>query len=290
LNADRNGKIARFPKHLREELDRQFGAVVFLGAVPDFCVVTRARLDYAGGMLWKKTWAPEAVLALLAGIVAAFLFGVLTGGLLQHEHVAGFTDPESVGNVLLTTLSFHGVAIVLGTFFLWSQQSSWREALGRTGWRHCLALSCVILMAVTPVLFGMKWVADFIWMRLFDHVEDEAAVTLILGSKLWLRCYLIFFAVILAPVAEEFVFRGLLFSTAKRYGYTWSGRVGVSLLFALVHFNAPTFLPLFVLALALTWLYEVTEGLLAPMIAHSLFNTGNLILLLLAEKYNLLGT
>lgn len=255
----------------------------------EFCVVSRARLGYAGGMLRKKTWAPEAVLALLAGIVAAFLFGVLAGGLLQHEHVAGFRDAEGVGSVLVTTLSFHGAAIVLGTFFLWSQQSSWREALGRTGWGHCLALSCVILVAVTPVLFGLKWVSDFVAMHVFGQVEDQAAVTLILGSKLWLRAYLVFFAVILAPVAEEFVFRGLLFSTAKRYGFVWSGRVGVSLLFALIHFNVPTILPLFVLALALTWLYEVTEGLLAPMIAHSLFNTGNLILLLVAEKYNLLG-
>ena len=41
-----------------------------------------------------------------------------------------------------------------------------------------------------------------------------------------------------------------------------------------------SFLPLFVFALALTWLYERTEGLLAPMLAHGLFNAANLIILL----------
>jgi membrane protease YdiL (CAAX protease family) len=39
-------------------------------------------------------------------------------------------------------------------------------------------------------------------------------------------------------------------------------------------------LPLVVLAMALTWLYVKTESLLAPVLAHSLFNTANLVLLL----------
>jgi len=241
-------------------------------------------------MLWKKTWEPEAVLTLLGGIVAAFVLGNLAGGLLHQAGIVGFRGTESLGSVLLTTLSFHGAAIVLGTIFLKRHHSSWREVLGRTGWVHCLALSCVVLVAAAPVLYGVKWISDFVWFHVFGDVEDQAAVELILGSKLWLRCYLVFFAVVLTPVAEEFVFRGLLFSTAKRYGWPRAGRVGVSLLFALIHFNGPAFLPLFLLALVLTWLYEVTEGLLAPMLAHSAFNAANLAVLLVAEKYNLLGT
>jgi membrane protease YdiL (CAAX protease family) len=50
-------------------------------------------------------------------------------------------------------------------------------------------------------------------------------------------------------------------------------------LFALIHHNPPIFLSLFVLALVLTWLYEKTDNLLAPITAHALFNAANLILL-----------
>ena len=46
------------------------------------------------------------------------------------------------------------------------------------------------------------------------------------------------------------------------------------------------FLPLFVLALALTWLYDKTEGLLAPFMAHSLFNLANLAYLLWFERHH----
>lgn len=257
---------------------------------PEFCVVTGSSLGYAGGMLWKKTWEPEAVLALLGGVVASFLVGGLASGLLARAHAPGFQSDDGLGSVLVATLSFHGAALVLGTVFLKFHESSWREVLGRTGWKHCLALACVILLAVSPLLYSLKWVSDLVLLKLYGPVQDQAAVRMILDAKPWLRCYLAVFAVVLAPVAEEFVFRGLLFSLAKQYGWPKLGWLGVSALFALIHFNGATFLPLFVLALALTWLYEVTEGLLAPILAHAVFNAANLVLLLVAEKYNLMGT
>ena len=45
-----------------------------------------------------------------------------------------------------------------------------------------------------------------------------------------------------------------------------------------------SFVPLFVLALAFTWLYQKTDCLLAPIVAHSLFNTTNLIILILQNR------
>jgi len=120
--------------------------------------------------------------------------------------------------------------------------------------------------------------------KMHRPADQQLAVKMILDARTGMRVYLGVFAVVLAPVAEEFFFRGLLFSTAKQFGWPKLGWFGVSFLFALMHVNAPTFLPLFVLALALTWLCEKTDGLLAPIIAHSLFNLANLIMLLLAEK------
>jgi hypothetical protein len=57
--------------------------------------------------------------------------------------------------------------------------------------------------------------------------------------------------------------------------------VGVSALFALIHFDAAIFIPLFVLAMGLTWLYETTGNLLAPIAAHAVFNAVNMALLAL---------
>jgi membrane protease YdiL (CAAX protease family) len=46
------------------------------------------------------------------------------------------------------------------------------------------------------------------------------------------------------------------------------------------------FVPLFALALALTWLYEKTDNLLAPIFAHSLFNAANLVALHFEDQLN----
>jgi membrane protease YdiL (CAAX protease family) len=110
--------------------------------------------------------------------------------------------------------------------------------------------------------------------------KDEAAVTLVTSATSRVSAiYLDFFAVVLAPVAEEFIFRGVLFPFLKQLGYPKTAWIGVSLLFALVHATPSIFVPLFILALALTWLYEKTDTLLAPIFAHALFNTAGLILI-----------
>lgn len=238
-------------------------------------------------MLWKNSWEPEAVLALIGGIVASLFFGNAAAGLLHQAGVAGFKSLDSAGYVLLATLSFQGSAILFGTVFLKFHDSGWREVFGSTSWKRCLGLAAAVLTAVAPVMFLLKTASEVALLKLHWTLVDQRAVELIVSAKSpWLSAYMIFFALVLAPLGEEFFFRGLLFSTAKRFGWPKLGWIGVSFLFALIHLSAPIFLPLFVLALALTWLYEKTEGLLAPVMAHSLFNAANLVLLLLFEKYH----
>ena len=113
------------------------------------------------------------------------------------------------------------------------------------------------------------------------HGSEELAVHLVEATKsLGGRIYMGLFAVVLAPVAEEFIFRGLLFPFIRQLGFPRLAWLGVSALFALIHWDAATFAPLFVLALALTWLYNQTGNLLAPITAHALFNAVNLAVIL----------
>jgi membrane protease YdiL (CAAX protease family) len=240
-------------------------------------------------MLWKREWRPDVVMLLVGAVVLSFLMGNLAVELLRRVGVAGFRTYEDTGSVLVATLSFHGPAIVAGIAFLKLHDIRWRDALGwnKDNWKLQLLLTVTVLAAALPVMFGLKYISALALHKMGWAVEDQRAVEMFSSVKsTWLQIYLGFFAVVLAPLGEEFVFRGLLFSAAKKLGrpwVVWVGWVGVSLLFAFIHFSAPIFLPLFVLALALTWLYEKTEGLLAPIVAHSLFNAANLGLLYLSQ-------
>ena len=59
---------------------------------------------------------------------------------------------------------------------------------------------------------------------------------------------------------------------------------GTSLLFALVHYNVLTFIPLTFLALVFIGLFERTGNLLAPIAAHAGFNGINFALLIFNDE------
>ena len=91
-------------------------------------------------------------------------------------------------------------------------------------------------------------------------------------------------AVIVAPLAEEVIFRGYLYPAAKRF----CGPVGAilfsSLVFAAAHGNVVALLPLFALAVILCLLYEFTGSIWACISVHFLFNAATVSIQLLARS------
>ena len=218
-----------------------------------------------------------------------FCLGVTIAGLLQKAGLAAFQPPDGFGAVLLGTLGFQGVAWLLILFFLRQHQVGWREALGVCGPQlpRALLLALLLAIAILPVAWGLQIISVDALTRAGWPPEEQLAVTLLANTKSWwLRVYLGAFAVVLAPVAEEFIFRGMLYPLVKQLGSPRYALFGISAIFALIHLDAGTLVPLFVLALALTWLYEKTDNLLAPITAHALFNAANLVVLYLAEEFS----
>lgn len=88
-------------------------------------------------------------------------------------------------------------------------------------------------------------------------------------------------AAIAAPVFEEIVFRGFLLPSLTRY-LPVSGAIAASaLLFAVAHLSVSEILPLATLGAVLGFVYTRSRNLLAPMLLHSLWNSGTLLSLFL---------
>ena len=88
----------------------------------------------------------------------------------------------------------------------------------------------------------------------------------------------------MAPAVEEIFFRGILYTAFRGRGWPRIGLWVTSVVFAMIHANLMTFLPLLFFALVLTWQYERTGNLLAPVCTHSLFNTTNYLWLVFAAR------
>jgi membrane protease YdiL (CAAX protease family) len=89
--------------------------------------------------------------------------------------------------------------------------------------------------------------------------------------------------VIMAPVAEEVFFRGVVFNALRReVGRRWAF-LGSAALFGVIHLELVGVVPLFLLGLALAWIYERTDNLLAPVAMHATVNAISVALALLAR-------
>lgn len=102
-----------------------------------------------------------------------------------------------------------------------------------------------------------------------------------------LELLMIFVAiVILAPLAEELLFRGFIFQGLRRRLPFWPTAIIVSALFGLVHFQINVGLDVFALSLVLCWLRERTGSLWPGIMLHA---TKNLLAFLLLFVFHLNG-
>ncbi len=98
---------------------------------------------------------------------------------------------------------------------------------------------------------------------------------------------LAFLAVIVAPICEEFVFRGYLYGTLKRFSCRSFAVIISALFFAVVHANIWALVPLFIVGIALAIIYEISGSLWASILTHMLFNGVTTALLIFVDVNDL---
>lgn len=228
-----------------------------------------------------RPWAPDNVISRLGGYLLCLYAGILLGTFAQKT--AQPVGP-SVSQMIVAALSLQGAALVLIPHFLHEQQLSWKEAFGfGNNRKQAIMLGVILACLFLPVGMGLQWLSAQVMVHL-PHLqlkpqEQEAVQTLEMAVTWFNRVALAIVTIVLAPAAEEMLFRGILYPIIKQAGYPRLALWGTALLFAAIHLNLVTFVPLTVLALGLTLLYEKTDNLLGPITTHALFNAMNFVIL-----------
>jgi len=109
-------------------------------------------------------------------------------------------------------------------------------------------------------------------------LRDEFSVELLIGLAIS--------AVIIAPLIEEVVFRGVFQTSLLRLfnGKHWPALLIAAAVFSVIHWSVVPWqglVPLFVLGLVFGYLYERTGSLLTPILAHAIFNSCNIAIALM---------
>ncbi len=236
-------------------------------------------------VLLRERWETE--IALQRAVAA---FGCACGGFVFGAWVHKCAGSEEVSTrlTLISSVSSHGAVIVLAACLLRQYRVGWGDGFG---FRNRVWLAVVLGAIAAVALWWLAGMLDgaMLWVvrklpRLGVEPKVQEAVQAIEQAGAWpSRLALVVMAVVLAPVGEELLFRGLLYPAIKQAGFPRLALWVTSLLFAAVHANLVIFLPLLVLALALTLIYEWTDNLLAPIVTHGVFNALNLVPLFLGK-------
>lgn len=86
---------------------------------------------------------------------------------------------------------------------------------------------------------------------------------------------------VLAPICEEILFRGFLYTALRRYWGILPSMLLSAALFAGIHLDAGGFLPLMTLGMLFAFTLEKTRSILPCMVAHGLWNSGTFTMVLL---------
>jgi membrane protease YdiL (CAAX protease family) len=213
---------------------------------------------------------------------ALAIFWMITLGFLCTVSVSATDWSEStrgiVGTMAVETGLLFGVIVILKRKHLslvqafGLQAGRWPRAIG-AGLAGCLVLAPITLMlsTLTTTLFH--------WLNIPE--EEQPAIQWILDRKdLPFRIAFCFQAALAAPFVEELFFRGVLLQSFRSRFSVPISVIATSLLFALFHFHAPSFLPLFALAAGFAAVCLITRSLAAAWVMHAAYNIANLLLIL----------
>ncbi len=223
----------------------------------------------------------------LVGI--GFIFVLFFGLSMASARSAGeeAVNPDAAG--LLTSIAFQFIIAGIVTFFviarirpvdwLGLRWSSWR-------WVFLIAPATVFFMWM---LIGGLQVAGFMnWIESLGVETIQDTVKLLQNSSDPLLLGLMAFAAIVAaPLCEEIVFRGYLYSATKKFAGPGAAGFCSSLVFAAAHGSLAALLPLLVFGVVLVVIYEKTGSLWAPIAVHGCFNGATVITQVIGRFYNL---
>lgn len=245
-----------------------------------FFFVDFRRIPTLPGVSTERPWKIEAVIMLGAGLMICISAGTFAN--LGLKAVLSDLTPaqQRFAGFLMSAASFQIAGLFLVHRFLRTHEMTWREFLGLADrqFTRAIAIGVGVTIIALPIALALNAASEWVLTKLQGSAAVQPTIEALGATEgVFQRTIFAFAAIILAPLIEETLFRGILYRTGQQLGYPRLALFGSSFLFALIHASMMTLVPLTVLAIIFAKLYDHTNRLIAPIVAHALFNSMNLI-------------
>ena len=265
---------------------------------PDFWPTLRETVPLAERRLRAGDLLGVFVLYLLMPNVIGWLLGgfnlhhgrfhLNVHGLIQpyRAHLAALPSSDRVAALVVLEFFAYllGAAIPVGVLVAIARKkrASITEELGfnthRLGWNLLYGVGGYAI--ALPLLF----LGQSVGSHIPGPTPSNPAIPLMANAgTLWVQLLLAGLATLAAPLAEEFLFRGVFYNAAKLKVGVWPAIILTGLIFGFVHpVGIAAMLPLAVLGGVFAWMAETRKSLVPGMVGHFLQNSMATLMLLLA--------
>jgi membrane protease YdiL (CAAX protease family) len=201
----------------------------------------------------------------------------------------GFIDSYHLGNIFIRYPILNGILefLAIGSIVIWGYKKT------KTPFQKIFpfrSVSLSIFLPITLILVGLSFLLsdldNLLRIALHSPVNPNSLIPrLIYGSNIWIALLVL---VIIAPLTEEFLFRGLILNG---FINNYSIKIAIwisSLLFAFFHLNLFQFPSALIFGVIFAWLVIKTKSLWSSLYGHALVNSIPIIIMRLL-KLNIPG-
>lgn len=210
--------------------------------------------------------------------VFALSIALFTGFAALFEYVPQVTEVFEGFHPTVTFLIQYLIQFVVLFFPLWFfVVDKYALSMGDFGFKKVspwLLIKTVLLCYgfYLVVSFTVATVLYYTGLSLPGFGEQESYLPLFGYDAIGLTVAFLIIS-IFAPLLEELFFRGFIYRTFTKTWPLWLASILSAVLFALIHFQIQTVLPLFFLGLILNYAYQKTGSVWTAVAFHSLNNT-----------------
>ncbi len=202
-------------------------------------------------------------------VIAAAIAAVVELSTLGAVSAASLSPVALVADLYVQHLGFVGLAALVA--YAWATPG-WPALAGeRRASGLALGVAAVAALGVGPVSSGVLDVLTALWPAL-DAARVDVLPEALLASELATKLAMVLAIALLAPIAEELVFRGVLWRLLEDLGPPWVQWLVTSALFAAYHGSVAYAVALLPIALLLGWLRWKTGSVWPSLVAHATNN------------------
>ena len=204
-------------------------------------------------------------------LITALMFTV--PGQVGHSSIE---HTPALSGMILGSFVYALAALLLVLFAMFNGKTSFAGLFlsPRTSLRTAVWKGVLYGIAAIPPTMLITAVTNNLIVRAGYTSESQPVIKWMTSpdTSMAARIAIFMSAVVVAPLAEEIIFRGILFpAVLKNKSWVFSAMV-TGCIFSLIHFHPPSFLSIFVLSLFFCGGYSVTGSLITPIVMHMVFN------------------